>query len=338
MRVVRLVFFVVAGMLWSCTGGEEVVHPEGDEAWEMAHAGLVGAEGVVATVEGVPLLRADVELLWGSQPEWTAEEALEAAVEREVLAQEARRRGYHDRPEAKFGRKQGLVQALLREEVEESARVQEERAERIEAIARARRRAPEGIRASHLVVLVPQEDDEGRRLSSEAKEPFFDEVRAVMDVAVERLGGRADDDALREVAAWLNEEVLPDFSEGVEAVVNEHLRFPRPGERVQPDQLPSGWTQVVRPFGEAADEAVEEGKLGELMGPARTEFGWHLIRVDEVLPEQEVDPEALQEFVESQLLLEAQMEKLRPAVERWMSGARVEMYPERLERSGVEGY
>ena len=95
---------------------------------------------------------------------------------------------------------------------------------------------------------------------------------------------------------------------------------------------------VVREFAEAADAAVAAERFGELLEPARSEFGWHLIRVDEVLPERSVDPAAMEAFVEHQLRLEAHMERFSPALREWVEASVIELYPERLERPGAEGY
>jgi hypothetical protein len=337
--VKRVGVWVLGGLIavaMGCSSGEFVEHPEGEEAWEAAR--LVVASEVLAVVDGEPIPVAEVELLWEVYPEWTREEVVRAAIERAVVAREARRRGFHERPEVSFARKQGMVQALLKEEVELAATAEEGRGEELVALVQRRRRAPQGLRASHLVVLVPRmregDDGESVRIRAEAREDLFDEALPLAEAARQWLGERSDDESLREAARWLQEEVQG----GWEVAVNEHLRFPRVAEKVEPDQLPEGWTPVVREFAEAADEAAESGAVGILSEPVRTEFGWHLIRVDEVLPERLVEPEALAEFVADQEVLEARVRKLSPAIQRWVAAAQVELYPERLERAGVEGY
>lgn len=324
-----------------CWGDVDVVeHPRGDEAWELAHVAEVDESEVVARVDGRPITGEDVLLKWRDNPEWTAREALDAVIEREVLALEAHRRGYHERPQFDFARKQGMVAALLRETVEANAEISRENEEAMYRAVQERRRAPRGLRASHLVILVPREveDEEGRKRSLGAadREHYWEPAREVIEEARRLLGDRTDDDALREVAGVLNRDYdLGEF----EALVNEHLRFPRVGERYRPEALPRGWTTVVAPFAEGAETVAGEERLGQLSESIRTEFGWHLIRVEEHLDEALVDPAVARRFVEEQLLLEAQIAELGVQLRSWGEGVQLELFPERLERSfGAEGF
>lgn len=319
-------------LLWGCQGAEEVVHPTGLEGWHQAMSQSVQADEILAEVNGRIIHRGEMMAVWEEYPEWSRQEVLDYLIERELLVAEAIERGLLERPEFAFGRKQGMVAALLKEEVEAKAEVDESKEDRLVESLHRQRRIPPGLRASHLVILVPGEgegeDGEVRPLREEERDPYFEEGRAYIDEARTLLNGRVDDDALRAVSARLNDEVLPS---SFEAAVNEHLLFPRINEQFTPDQLPSTWTPVAAEFARGAETVATDERRGTLSEPVRSQFGWHLIRVDAVIEEAPVTPEAMQRFVEEQLRLDAQINQLGRMVELWFEGGSREVYPERLE-------
>ncbi len=314
-----------------CESEVVVEHPQGDEAWEMAHRAEVDEEEVVARVDGQPITRGDVEEAWRHDPEKSTQEVLERLVEREILAQLAREEGYHERPEVAFSRKQGMVAALLADEVEAKAEPDWSRRDGFLEQVEQTRRAPEGLRASHLVVLVPNEieDDEGEtvRLRGDDREPYYEQGREYVKEALLRLDGQVDDDALRRVARELEEEV---FDGDFDVAVDEHIRFPRAGESYDSDHLPRGWMGVVQDFAEGAESVATQERIGELSEPVRTRFGWHLIRVMEVIPERPVDADAAKAFVDHELRVRAQEEIFYEQLEQWADGVSYQIYPERL--------
>lgn len=323
-RLILLSFgiFALAGCL---SEGERYPHPDGESAWEEAQGVEISPAETVAVVDGRRLSRADLQLQWEENPEWSAREALQALVEREVLVGQALEDGAHRRPEVRFARKQGMVSALLKEQVEEKAEIDEEKRPQFEEMVQKMRRAPAGIRASHLVILLPEE------VKGEEREALLELAREIAEVVREELGEEVDDDALREKAEELNREVL---AQGLSAAVNEHLRFPRVDAPFTREQLPSGWTTVVGEFAEGAQAMADAGRLGELSEPIRSSYGWHLIRVDEVFEERPVEPVARSEFVEDQLLLDGQVQRLQEELRRWLQESKVELYPDRLEEGG----
>lgn len=337
------ILYVVGGLvlLAGCLSAKErVSHPDGEQAWEEAHGQQVGEDETVAVVDGRRLSRADLMLKWRENPQWTAQEALQALVEREVLVGQALREEVHLRPEVGFARKQGMVSALLEEQVEAKAKLDEEKRPQFVELVHKMRRAPAGLRASHLVILVPEEvegeDGAQRKLTEEEREPLWEVARDRLEWARRELGPEADDDAFRAMEKRLNEEVL---TGGLSAAVNEHLRFPRVDSPHTREQLPSGWTTVVREFAEGAQKMADGGELGKLSEPVRSSYGWHVIRVDEIFEERPVEVQAQEQFVEDQLVMEGQIQSLRQELGRWIKGARVETYPEHLEeKSGVEGF
>lgn len=318
-------------VLVGCDEIDKVEHPTGDAAWEMAHRWDGDPDEIIARVEGQVITAADVEATWRDEPEWTRQEVVEHLVEREVLALEAKKQGYHERPEVSFARKQGMVSALLAEEIEAKAEPDwDQREQRLERV-KERRRAPEGLRATHLVILVPDEledeDGELRSLRKSEREPYFEQAEQYVEEALHRLDGRVDDDALREVARKLNEEILDD---DFEAMVNEHMRFPRSGESYDSDHLPDGWVGVVSAFSKGAESVADHDSVGTLSEPVRTRFGWHLIRVMEVIPERPVKEDMANAYVEHQLRTEARQRRLQEQMEEWADGVRIEIFSDRL--------
>lgn len=323
---------LAAVVAFGCQKERQIEHPDPDEAWQQAHDVEVDDGEIVATVDGRPIRGVDVKAAWRDMPDKSAREVVEQLVERDILARHAHEEGYHRRPEVAFARKQGLASALLEREVEQKAEVDESRRQPVMDHVERTRRAPEGLRASHLVVLVPREleDDDGEsvNLDDEQREALYDSARDYTDRALELLEGQVDDDALRQVAEQLNDEVLPDE---LEATVNIHLRFPRHGEQYDRAHLPDGWTSVVPRFSEGAESVIDDDSPGQrLSAPVRTEYGWHLIRVDEIIDARPVDPQAAEEYVQFELETGAREAKLHQNFEQWADGISVELYPDRL--------
>ena len=317
---------VVAG----CDSGvESVEHPEADEAWEIVHDREVDDGDVVADVDGRVITRGDVEAMWREDPEADVTEIVDRLVERELIAEHAYREGVHRRPEVAFARKQGMVSALLYEAVEQEATPDDADREQMIQYVQSARRVPEGLRVSHLAVIV------GDEIEDEERDEKFDRARRVADEALDRLDGRVDDDALREVAAGLNEEGL---EEGLEVVVDEHMRIPRPDEVFEPQHLPSGWTAAVAAFAESADRVADDEYRGRLTEPVETRFGWHLIRVDEVIEAREVDSDVAEAFVDYEIETGARQRRFGQQMEEWLDGVGADVYPERIDPESAQPF
>ena len=316
---------LAAVALVGCEGDQRVVHPQADEAWAMAQVTEVDEGEVVARVDGRPITRGDALEMWRHHPDLSPEELLERLVEQEVLAHRAYQEGIHHRREVGFARKQGMVSALLAEQVEAKAEPDQEGRQQLLDHVLATRRAPSGLRASHLVVVVPEEIRD-----REEREEQFERAREVIDEVIEGLDGATDDDALRRVAGAINAELKED---GLEVVVNEHLRFPRHGERFHGDHLPQGWVTVVGDFARGAESVASDELRGQLSEPLRSRFGWHLIRVDEIIAEEVVDGEVAEEFVDFELQVAAERRVFADQMDQWLEGVRYRIFPENLGRS-----
>ncbi len=308
--------WMVAGV--GCDGDTEMVeHPEPQIAWES----LGDMEGeVVARVDGAAITEEEVLRLWKTQPEWTAQEAVDAAVTRRLVADEGHRRGISERPEVAFARKQGLVAGLLREEVEAQAQADPGRRQELAREIASQRRVPAGYRASHLVIVV---DDEADEALGEKARALLDEVRR------EELDDRATDDDLRAMADRLGERL--ETSE-LEVSVDVHLRFPRPGQEFTSVGFPEGWITVVPAFAEGAEAVVQREGLGVLSEPVETPFGWHVIRVDERMEAREADPAQVERLAALRAKEEAQRARLREMMAPLGEAADFVIYPDRLQR------
>lgn len=322
----------LGGMVVGCDFGTAAVeHPEGDEAWEMAFAVDYDEQQVVARVNGQGITGDDLKEYWRLHPELSAPEVVDQLVEQQILALEARERGYHEYPEVSFARKQGMVSALLADEVEARAEPDLSRRDEMLEQVTQMRRVPEGLRVTHLVVLVPREmeNDEGstERLSGEQRDEVFDTARQIVGDVQQWLDGRVDDDALREAAAQFHDRAA---EEGLEIIVEPHMLFPRAGEDFHAEHLPGRWTRVVSDFAKGAETVAGEDQLGSLSEPVRTDFGWHLIRVIEVMEERPADRDAVEEYVDYELRVRAQREKFHERVEEWAKELEASVYPDRL--------
>ncbi len=320
MAVAMLAALGVMGCEGERTG---VDYPAPQEAWESL---TVDDSDVVASVDGVGITKNEVLRLWKKKPRWSAEEAVEAAVERRLLADEAHRRGLSARPEVAFSQKQGLVAGLLKEKVEAEARGSETRRQELAAEMAQRRRSPAGFRASHLAVMVDEEVAEQEGLDTAGLLAEGESIlRAIRD---EDLDDRASDDALREQARRLNEQVLP---AGLEAVVNVHLRFPQPDEQYFAEGLPEGWISVVPEFAQAAQATVDTQGFGMLSEPVETSFGWHVMRVEEAMEARPALAEDVDRLAAIRADEEVRRRQLRTLLEPLGEAADFRIFPERLQ-------
>ncbi|RAL22948.1 hypothetical protein DL240_08635 [Lujinxingia litoralis] len=313
----------------------EVTHPRAAQVFERSFAQASPEASVVASVDGIALGAEELESFWKLHPELDREAALRGLIEETLLAREAHRRGLTDTPDADFARKQGLVNAFLHQEVEVPVG-DVEPDENFVGVLQRHANAPAGFRASHLVIVVPQSLEGEANLRAERRrelyEARYDEARPWIEASAERLGERPSLDALWEEAARLNAGELP---EGFEAVVNPHLRFARVEEGDVSQRLPSGWIQVIPEFARAAGALVKDRGIGALSDPVRSAVGWHLIRVDEVMPEVPAQPDEVERFAAREITREHRAQAYREQLEALIEQAQIELRPELLRDEGV---
>jgi hypothetical protein len=319
------------------TGCEASGHPEAWKAFEQMRAEAPSEVG--ATVDGQKLGISEFESYWRNNRDKSADEVVEAVLDREVAVQKAVDDKVHRSDDLPFVRKKAMVQELLRREIEGELTaddVDSKTVEKIENQMRKQLGRPEGIRASHLLVMLPQ-DNKG----SHRKED--------LEVSEKKAKARAKEHAEAIRAALPDEPTLEDlyearheFADRVEhplkIVINAHLSFPAPDARdFNNKRLPGEWMSVVSPFAEAADRMLDEGRAGEVTEPVESPYGWHLVRAEKRLKGKVPEPEALREVAVSRALRIERAKLYRKKFQQWRQGMSIAQYPKAIsEASGEE--
>lgn len=262
MRGVAALVLLLAG----CPGGEDDAGGAAPSARE--GDAEVGGE-VVATVDGVPIGLDDVRRVL-REGDLRPREALARLEEEELLAAEARRRGYRDDPAVRYAARKAMVQALLEREIERAitpATIPEERVreqyERRDDWARPERRA-----SAHVLAKTgPGADPE-------------------LDRGAERFAARV----LHELA----------FAEDPQQILERYRESEDEPFEVTVEEIPP----VARDasFAEPYLEAVfDVDRAGPVDVPVRTRYGWHAILVTEIVPARDGSFESVQRAIREQL-------------------------------------
>lgn len=310
--------FVVAiafsGFLTGCKD-DKFVHPDARRAYDSLVKAPV--EEPLARVNDRDLSVAEFEAFWAEHAEMERDEAVQAWLEREVLAQHAEGVITQDDGALVFARKQGMVRVLLREEIENLVKLGDEKVdERLENVrerVRAQMTQPAGVRASHLLIHVPKE-----RMAEGAKDGDKPEVipeaeRAALfetahKWAVEIRGALGESASLDDLYG-AQERFSGEVPQALALAVNAHLSFAVPAldagaGKPQPSKIPEGWLSVVKEFADGA-AAMQGSESGTISEPVRSDFGWHLIRFEKEFPqiaadESEVEKRALMETIRAE--------------------------------------
>ena len=79
------------------------------------------------------------------------------------------------------------------------------------------------------------------------------------------------------------------------------------------------------------EEACKTAKIGKIVGPVKTQFGYHIIRVDERIPTSGTKPfEDVKEDIRNQLLTQKQKEHFEAYKESLLKEFNVKIYLENL--------
>ncbi len=334
---------IVAAPLVGCNAGGD--HPAPGAVVERWRASVPEETG--AEVDGHPLGVAEFQTYWETRPERGADEVIDEVVGREIAVGKAIDEGLHRDDELQFVRKKAMVQELLRRSVEGEVGVEdldEERVEKFEQQLRRRLGRPAGIRASHLLVMLPREDDESGESESqgtsesngneegEAGEggPDRDKLRGEAREWAERIREGLASDASLEDLFEARREFAGRVPEPLKVVVNARLSFPAPDARPFEGDLPADWMNVVPAFAEASDRLLAEGRAGELSQPVESKFGWHLVRAEERLEGRVPEPETLREVAVSRALRVARAKHYGEKLGEWRQGMSLAHYPETI--------
>ncbi len=325
---VGVILLLASGLVWGCDGAD-VPHESPEQSFQKLERDEDGE--VVARVGDRAVSLAEFEAFWADHPEMSRQEAVEALVERELLVIEALERGYLSNSTLGLPRKRAMVRQLLRDEIEgEITRetLTDDEIEEMESAIAARVGHPPGLRASHILVMVPQEK-KNKKLSDERLAELSDEARRWLGRIEAELPEDPDVIDLLDARDRFEDEV----AEPLQVVVNAHLPFPIGDTAEFGADFPPGWAPVVDAFRETARELAAEGRFGELSEPVESKFGWHLLIVEEALDGSRPDADALREVAVDRLLQKKRNERLAELMETWLDGAEVQTFPEILTQA-----
>jgi len=78
------------------------------------------------------------------------------------------------------------------------------------------------------------------------------------------------------------------------------------------------------------DEAVQKGEVGKIIGPVKTQFGFHIIRVDEKKPSRTLPLDEVKEQIRGELLPQKQKQTFDNLIEELKKKYPIQEFPERL--------
>ena len=242
-------FFAVAGT-GGCTGSE-------DQRVEGETKKLnVDQKGMVARVNGVPILDRQVrDLIDAVDGGLSEDEAIEALIRSELLASEARRRGWGSSWEAESVRRQALARTVLRKKIGEGVNAESLDKKKLRRYYEINKgRFVHGLQRRVVNIVALKGKD---RLENEQAE------KAAAEIA-EQSKEVADEDGFKALAG---------------PVIDKYKDV-----KIRVENLPpftADDKRFVLDFVKAAHEAPEVGKA---TGVFKTEYGWHVIFVAEEIP------------------------------------------------------
>lgn len=326
-RIYRVIPFVVIALSLGACADSSGEHPSVEAALRDFQAQPVSA--VAVEVNG----RAISATEWGAfqQHGVEPEAALEDLLVRELLVEEAEKRGYRTQEPLVLVRKKAMVQQLLSQEIEAPVEAEGLDAQALKAAEDALRRQvghPPGLQASHILVSVPPDKQKGA--SKEELERWFAQAKESLAIMRDELSARPTISQLYEVRDRHRDTI----AEPLEIHVNAHLIFPidayLPKEEgvAYGQALPATWRAVVPEFGQAATDLAREDKFGQLSDPVKSGFGWHLLMAEKLYPAQLPDARLLGEVASAQLVRQARHKRLVARMSAWMEAASVQTFPQ----------
>ncbi len=233
---------------------------------------------ILSTVDGVGIAREDVIALMQSGG-FTAREALTRLQEEVLLSREAERRGYHLGARGQRLLDRALVQTLLAE-LETTHAAEDVGVAQARQIFDSQDRAmasEEARRSRHVLVRVPTDVAPGSSEDADAR-------ALAVEILTELASAEPGDASVYE--RWAATERARSGADTWTVFADELPLLPRSAE----GQLGTAFRDAL--FGVGSGPLVERndgqglgpGGLGVLPEPVRTEAGWHVILVDEIVP------------------------------------------------------
>lgn len=325
---------VVCGL--AAVGCEASGHPEASAAFEQMRVETTREVG--ATVDGQKLGVPEFEAYWRDNRDKSADRVVESVLDREVAVQKATDDGLHRSDDLQFVRKKAMVQELLRREIEGQLTAEDvdtKKVEKIEQQMRRRLGRPSGIRASHLLVMLPQDNKGSHR--KEDLEISEEEAKARAKEHAEAIRATLPDEPSVEDLYEVRRKFADRVEHPLKIVINAHLSFPAPDAReFNNKRLPAEWMSVVSPFAEAADRMLDEGRAGAVTEPVESPYGWHLVRAERRLEGKVPEPEALREVAVSRALRIERAKLYRQKFQQWRQGMSIVQYPKAISESSGE--
>jgi peptidyl-prolyl cis-trans isomerase C len=251
---------------------------------------------VVSTVDGAPITVADVRALVGAG-EIEASVALRRLQQERLLAKEAARRGMErEWAVAEVGRK-AAVQALLAQVANEAV-VADAEVQAAYTQQRARFAKPEQRAAVHLLAKVAPDADAA---TSAAARTAVERLRPVL-ASAEDLDGFVH--AYRRVTV-----------DGVEIICERLPLLPREGKLMQ----------------SFADAMFSIAAPGMVPAAVKTSYGWHVIRLLEIVPAETTPLAVAHAQLREELLLERRKQRVRELL-----GQLAKAYPVQLSGDAIQ--
>jgi parvulin-like peptidyl-prolyl isomerase len=269
-------------------GGRDQAPSAADEKHGTATVG----GGVVSTVDGHPITLHDVQEL--VKAGLSAPDALARLQAERLLMADAERRGYGATRAVEQVAEQARVQALLAAEAD-AVTLTDDEVRAAYAQHKERYEKPERRASVHVLAML--------------RPKVTPEAEAAAKAAVQR--------AMSDLAA------AQDF----DAFIREQKARSTPELSITAEILPpfdrSGG--LVKPYLDAMFSVAQPGVVPE---PVRTSFGWHAIRVTEILPSETTPYEKVEADLRQEVLLARRAERVQQLVERLRKAYAVEVAPD----------
>jgi peptidyl-prolyl cis-trans isomerase C len=300
-------------LLVACSGGGPApAAAPTEEKWSGAWSPppRAGAE-VVATVDGAEIYAGDVAKQMAATGA-TARAALDELISAALLAAEARRRGLADDPEVVETRKRERVRALLRRDFETSFDSPDD---------------------------VPQAEVESIYAMPNIRALYdHDRVHTVAYVRfpVKKNAPPTEDATAHAAAQSFYDQLAKEKPQTQEAFFELAAKLPRePAVERQTNQvyktMPRG--PAVPEFARAAHSVT---KVGEVARPVRTEWGWDVLWLAEILPEEHVPREQAFADIRKRRFEASRRIAFQKWVERVAAPYRVERHDALLDKVQVD--
>jgi len=272
---------------------------------------------VVARVNGVPILRQDLlRQMQSSQTQSGGvggrtkggdkrQQALQALIREELLAQEAARRGFAGHDAVWRTQRRALANLLLRTEFGQHFTKRSISQETLRAAYELNKLhfvRPRAVTVSHIVVMAGNKDPEDHHRQAHVA------ARQIHDIAT---SGRLSDDEFRQIAALIKKR--------------------HKGMQIKPETFTTPRRGVTVPI--FADAAFALKRPGDISPVVQTSFGYHVIYLMEHVAARNISFEQAEDELRERVFEEAR----QMALERWLQRLEQRYHAKLLDLPGTRG-